>query len=321
VPPGFSILDDRTGAELRRAATDEVLGLAATRPDTKLGGALTIMIAYAIDDQFDSVLREALSKRDWLLTMARLESSDFEATYRSLAGLDVDDDDASISAAMAGVLSDRDLESIRDVFRTGGAKETKAADLLQAVLQAKSDGARSERLAAAFLTKDGSRTANTATKATRETYPHIADLFEAAKDRFVELRQRRRGLDLISATRALITIAHAVRQRYDHAKAQRAALDFDDLIRKAVSLVQPGGSDVGGAEWVLFKLDGGIDHILVDEAQDTSPAQWSLIDAPSEMKSNRSMAFRVRRPRCSRRWDRFLRSARRRQVAAGGAYR
>ncbi len=279
VPPGFSILDDRTGAELRRSATDEVLGLAATQPDTALGHALAIMIAYAIDDQFDSVLREALSNRDWLLTMARLEPDDFEATYRRVTGLMDGDDTASLTAALAGVLSDQDLESIRDVFCNGGVKETKVAELLQGVLRAKSSAERCDILVDAFLTKDGSRTAVTATKATRAAYPHISDLFESAKDRFVDLRLRLRGMDLVAATRALITIAGAVRQRYDQAKARRAALDFDDLIRKAVSLVQPGGSDIGGAEWVLFKLDGGIDHILVDEAQDTSPAQWSLIDA------------------------------------------
>ena len=31
------------------------------------------------------------------------------------------------------------------------------------------------------------------------------------------------------------------------------------------------------APWVLFKLDGGLDHILVDEAQDTNPDQWAIV--------------------------------------------
>ncbi len=31
------------------------------------------------------------------------------------------------------------------------------------------------------------------------------------------------------------------------------------------------------AAWVLYKLDGGIDHILVDEAQDTAPEQWDIV--------------------------------------------
>jgi ATP-dependent helicase/nuclease subunit A len=42
-------------------------------------------------------------------------------------------------------------------------------------------------------------------------------------------------------------------------------------------------SDFAGiAQWVLFRLDGGIDHILVDEAQDTSPAQWDIVKRLAE---------------------------------------
>ncbi len=33
---------------------------------------------------------------------------------------------------------------------------------------------------------------------------------------------------------------------------------------------------------MLYKLDGGLDHILVDEAQDTSPVQWQVIRALAE---------------------------------------
>ena len=62
------------------------------------------------------------------------------------------------------------------------------------------------------------------------------------------------------------------------AKARRAALDFDDLVAKAASLLRSSGA----VEWVLFKLDGGLDHILVDEAQDTSPVQWQVIRALAE---------------------------------------
>jgi ATP-dependent helicase/nuclease subunit A len=38
-------------------------------------------------------------------------------------------------------------------------------------------------------------------------------------------------------------------------------------------------TDPSLAAWVLYRLDGGIDHILVDEAQDTSPEQWRLIES------------------------------------------
>ncbi|MBV8615084.1 MAG: UvrD-helicase domain-containing protein, partial [Acetobacteraceae bacterium] len=34
-----------------------------------------------------------------------------------------------------------------------------------------------------------------------------------------------------------------------------------------------------GAAWVLYKLDGGLDHLLLDEVQDTAPAQWAIAGA------------------------------------------
>jgi ATP-dependent helicase/nuclease subunit A len=62
--------------------------------------------------------------------------------------------------------------------------------------------------------------------------------------------------------------------RYQRQKSVLGQLDFDDLIVKARNLLSKSGM----AQWVLFKLDGGIDHILVDEAQDTSPTQWDVIE-------------------------------------------
>ena len=70
------------------------------------------------------------------------------------------------------------------------------------------------------------------------------------------------------ASLALMRLAGAVMQRYVEAKALRAALDFDDLISHTANLLAAFGRR---GQWVLYKLDGGLDHILVDEAQDTAP--------------------------------------------------
>ena len=93
--------------------------------------------------------------------------------------------------------------------------------------------------------------------------------------RFMGFVEERRGLRAINATIALHRLAGAVLQRYTLAKARRAALDYEDLIAKSVFLL--GGQEL--ASWVMFKLDRGIDHILVDEAQDTSPEQWQIVKA------------------------------------------
>lgn len=99
--------------------------------------------------------------------------------------------------------------------------------------------------------------------------------FEALMTRVEEARPRH--LVLTSAERALSLhrFAHAFLSAYTARKAAHGWLDFDDLIGRTARLL----TDTSMALWVLWRLDGGIDHILVDEAQDTSPGQWQVIRA------------------------------------------
>ena len=76
----------------------------------------------------------------------------------------------------------------------------------------------------------------------------------------------------------MLTLADAIQADYARRKQAEAALDYDDLIVKARHLL----SRAGAAAWVLYKIDGGVDHILVDEAQDTNPEQWAIIEALAE---------------------------------------
>ena len=77
---------------------------------------------------------------------------------------------------------------------------------------------------------------------------------------------------------AALSAGQAYSAAYALAKRRRAVVDFDDLIRRAAALLkQPGIGD-----WIRFKLDSRIDHVLVDEAQDTNRAQWDIIEAVTE---------------------------------------
>ena len=79
---------------------------------------------------------------------------------------------------------------------------------------------------------------------------------------------------MIEATACLMTLSSRIIGEYEQSKRFRGAYDFDDLIHRTSALLHERPS----AAWVLYKLDGGIDHILVDEAQDTSPSQWQIIE-------------------------------------------
>ena len=96
-----------------------------------------------------------------------------------------------------------------------------------------------------------------------------------AQAAFAALNDKLAHLRLAEASAAVLALADAVQADYERRKRAEAALDYDDLIVKTQNLL----SRADAAAWVLYKIDGGIDHILVDEAQDTNPAQWSIIEA------------------------------------------
>ena len=106
-------------------------------------------------------------------------------------------------------------------------------------------------------------------------------VFAPLLSRFVEIghrvelaRQRRMALESSEETLKLHEFASVFLPCYAQNKALRGVLDFDDLIRKTKRLLT-----TRSLAWVLYRLDGRIDHVLVDEAQDTSPAQWDIIEA------------------------------------------
>ncbi len=100
------------------------------------------------------------------------------------------------------------------------------------------------------------------------------DAINALMGRVEQARHHRCGLYTAGKTLALHEFAAVFLREYDHGKNAHGWLDFDDLILKARALL----TRPEVAQWVLFRLDGDIDHILVDEAQDTSPEQWQVIE-------------------------------------------
>ena len=102
-----------------------------------------------------------------------------------------------------------------------------------------------------------------------EHYAQLADVMESvAKARANRIRYR-----VFTRTRALHDFAACYFREYDRRKLLGGYLTYDDLIRKTIRLLsKPGISD-----WILYRLDGGVDHILIDEAQDTSRRQWDII--------------------------------------------
>ncbi|MFK7744992.1 MAG: double-strand break repair helicase AddA [Roseobacter sp.] len=125
----------------------------------------------------------------------------------------------------------------------------------------------------AHQAKVGTTSRPTPTKAARASLKHIEAQLDDFMGRIESARSARLALSAAQKTHALHRFAAKFLPLYAQTKTLRGWLDFDDLIDRARALL----NDERVAAWVLFRIDGGIDHILVDEAQDTSPAQWDVI--------------------------------------------
>ena len=125
-----------------------------------------------------------------------------------------------------------------------------------------------------YCTKEYNPRTRIVTSAIRKSHPALADRLHPSRLRICALLERRRAVLCRDRTRALLTIAYAIITRYRLQKDRRGLLDYDDLIDKTLALFRNTS-----AAWVLYKLDLGIDHVLIDEAQDTSPRQWDIIRA------------------------------------------
>ena len=280
VPPGFSILDDEHKRTLMREAIDRTLGVAAQATHTPLGAALQAVIVHAVDDRFDQLLQAMINKSEWLNAVApdfvdgEPDFSAAEKRYRFALGIVGNRTLDDVFADIATLMSPEFLRRAIDVLSSGAATDIKCAAHLRSCVDADAQTI-AEALGSYFLTGNGEPRKSLITKKPGDAHPDIRDGLTHAQNAFIGLDGERHALAVCEATLALHSLADAVRTDYVARKERRAALDYEDLLAKSASLISDGAD--GAAQWVLFKLDEGLDHILVDEAQDTNPTQWRVI--------------------------------------------
>ena len=274
VAPNFSILDDQQRQGLITQAVDEMLGAATADKAGPLWSALKGAIAYAVDGNFERLLAEAFGFPDD--TEVELDDAGRaarEALLRARLGVRQQVTQESLAQELADVVRDAEMRELVAALSAGSKTDQDRAEDLQRALGATSTGGRVAALEACFLTQGKTPRARLTTR--EAARPDLAAQLSAAQARFVTLHREQMALTVVEATLALAQLSSATLARYRAAKARLAVLDFDDLIAKAAGLLRSSAT----VEWVLFKLDGGLDHILVDEAQDTSPVQWQVIRA------------------------------------------
>ncbi len=178
----------------------------------------------------------------------------------------------------------------------GKSDDRKFAARLRAANAEGAQEARIEALLEAFFIDGGegeprgAEKGHLTTKDLSKDFPALEDDLRREQDRMIILRERRRAALTLERSAALFAVAKAILGTFARMKAERGALDFNDQIARALALVTRSS-----AAWVLHKLDYGLDHLLLDEAQDASAPQWGILAALSAEFFTGAGARRVNR--------------------------
>jgi ATP-dependent helicase/nuclease subunit A len=275
----FEILDEVGERDLVAAARDaELVALSSAADGSPDAGAFAELLGIAGEAALGSAIAAVVSARDDLRDAIRAFGSTervIDAVRRALGVAEGETDERLVAemlvspdfppALVAGLIAD--LEA-----------STKSTDRDQAkrMRLAGSPVPPKERLAAwwsVFFTGGGTARANVVTKDIRTAHPDLVDRIGGETARLQRLADARAGLAALSRTALLLAVGDRIVGRYETAKNRRGALDFADLVGRTADLL----AHADAAAWVQYKLDKGIDHVLVDEAQDTNPRQWAIV--------------------------------------------
>ncbi|MGH6982389.1 MAG: UvrD-helicase domain-containing protein, partial [Stellaceae bacterium] len=268
VAPHFTVLDERSAAEVLLQARAEIL-------DRKeLADALAEIAGHTGEGGFDELIAAVIGARARLEPLLANGVEELLSRLRALLGVEPGETPAKVVAAASHDFDDgMVMAAARALIASNSVSDRQRGEKIAWWLETPPErAARFEEYAECYLTKEGKPRNRIYTKGLFNE-PEERGTLDAEAARVEAVMKRRRAAVLHAATLALMAVADALLRSYRGLKQDRALLDYDDLILTTRDMLRRPGR----AEWVLFKLDGGLDHILIDEAQDTNPEQWQVV--------------------------------------------
>ncbi|MCW8915117.1 MAG: double-strand break repair helicase AddA [Magnetovibrio sp.] len=275
VAPHFSVIDERTTAELLTQARERMLENALKHPQSELAKSIEAMAEMVNEDEFTTLMQDLAGNRAKLVdVLNHFESQGgVEVAVTKLVGLAPDETDVSVilSRADKGLNKESLPEACLNLLQ-GAKSSQKISGAIKAYLELPQDQRQSQFITyyvPIFITTTGEPRKKLTTKGAEAA----EDVLRTEQSRVRAVLEKLKARSTADATCHLLTVGRAMLDGYAQLKNIRADLDFDDLINITRKLL----STNDGVSWVHFKLDGGIDHVLVDESQDTSHAQWDIV--------------------------------------------
>jgi ATP-dependent helicase/nuclease subunit A len=271
----FSVLDDAEQTQLLEKLTLDVLLQGAEAPQSPLGQALAVAMTAGADQTFREVVRGAIAQGDTIRGWIEKSGGKDEALAALSTALGVEPAMtlAEIERQIVNgpILPSSEWQAVAAICQASSANDQKQGQRL--TLASRLSGREQvETYFKVFLDSQAQPRTSLLTQGFARKQPALAQRLLDEQNRVLPLRNLRNAIRCRDRSAALMTVAAEVLDRYGRQKQRRGLVDYDDLIDKALDLLR--NTD---AQWVHFKLDLGIDHLLIDEAQDTSAKQWEIV--------------------------------------------
>ncbi len=268
----LTLLKDAQGSVLRELQSDGMAGSA-------LSDAMHMILSELEEERFLSLVMQISSERNQLTGLIE-KHGHLDGVYAALCdfyniqtGLSLED----VTCQMCSQSDEHALRFAADaLLQDTGKKCPGYGRVILQWLDCDLEGrlAGLDAYLDVFLKKDGEpRVSGFPTKKVKEVDPNSEVVLRKEAERLAALLDVQKCVRSALMTRGLLMIGSEILDRYQSLKQAQGALDFDDLVIRTMELLQ------GQSAWVMYKLDQGLDHILVDEAQDTNPEQWGIVEA------------------------------------------
>ncbi|USO01097.1 MAG: double-strand break repair helicase AddA [Alphaproteobacteria bacterium] len=256
--PGFEIADEHASRSLMGKAIHDLLA----SPHPQITTVLTRMLQYFTAETVEDYLRELMSLRwrTWLSAREKEENFPPELTNNTFY--------ETLKASVTPL-----LKQLVDTCREALEESPFLAACAALLADTPSSQKIYDTLYSLCFTQSGEPRKQILTKRLRDSYPEALESIAALILALETACDARKDAKAYEISQSFSFLAVHVSRIYKELKAREGVLDYDDLIDTTVRLF----TNSAMAPWVLYKLDGGIDHMLLDEAQDTSHHQWTLV--------------------------------------------
>lgn len=286
LPPHFQLMDEQSAVEYLTRCLHNIIADARVNPDSVLAQAFDRLTLHLDSTAMSELMQQIMAKRSLLTEIFKYQGDAEGDAEKTIAAVrehlgvaeGVTEHDVLARAGQLDEITEATLKRAVRALQDGKKTDVEKAECMQAWLEHRDRRAALLPLyRQAFFTDKGKILERLATKDVEAAFPAIKGVMRAEAERLEKIQSELQSVKLAELNAALLTVAAAMVGRYERYKKYRDTLDFDDLIIKTCELL----AEDKIVPWVLFKLDEGIDHILVDEAQDTSRHQWRVIEALS----------------------------------------